>query len=252
MRRTIDKPSPKGGGHDRHRGRKRNGRRVRVVDVLVEDVLSASDEEILATRRDAWRPGEELRPKCQLFQKSILKANKDRLRVAKAGLVASFMRVRAPSKIVTLKNVRDRLRRVLASCPPDVRLTLAARNENELSDADVSWNASGPRRNLASSRLMMKVAVNRDATKTNASRAVIPPRIGCCRPEEIDLEAIAFHLGASVRFRKLDGCEARIIGCNDAGIITISNCSLQAPHTLARNRRLLFMCLWFRLSCLLP
>ena len=35
------------------------------------------------------------------------------------------------------------------------------------------------------------------------------------------LEAIAFHLGARVRFRKLEGCEARIIGCNDAAIITI-------------------------------
>ena len=50
--------------------------------------------------------------------------------------------------------------------------------------------------------------------------------LGVAEPEEIDLEAIAFHLGASVRFRKLDGCEARIIGCNDAGIITIGeDCS---------------------------
>lgn len=110
---------------------------VRVVDVLVEDVLSASDEEILAefaeTHGDPAKNSAEMRA---LFEKSILKANKDRLRVAKAGLVASRAVV-PPSKIVTLKNVRDRLRRVLASCPPDVRLTLAARNENELSDADV-------------------------------------------------------------------------------------------------------------------
>src|SRR3984893_11395380 len=45
--------------------------------------------------------------------------------------------------------------------------------------------------------------------------------LGITEPGEIDLEAIAFHLGASVRYRKLDGCEARIIGCNDAAIITI-------------------------------
>jgi hypothetical protein len=50
--------------------------------------------------------------------------------------------------------------------------------------------------------------------------------LGITGPEEIDLEAIAFHLGACVRFRKLEGCEARIIGCNDAAIITIrENCS---------------------------
>ena len=36
-----------------------------------------------------------------------------------------------------MANARERLRRVLASCPPDMKLTLAARNENELSDADV-------------------------------------------------------------------------------------------------------------------
>lgn len=50
--------------------------------------------------------------------------------------------------------------------------------------------------------------------------------LGITEPEEIDLEAIAFHLGACVRFRKLDGCEARIIGCNHAAIITIGeDCS---------------------------
>lgn len=44
--------------------------------------------------------------------------------------------------------------------------------------------------------------------------------------QEIDLEAIAFHLGARVRYRKLEGCEARIIGCIDAAIITIDeDCS---------------------------
>jgi hypothetical protein len=47
-------------------------------------------------------------------------------------------------------------------------------------------------------------------------------KLGVTEPREIDLEAIAFHLGARVRYRKLEGCEARIIGRNDAAIITIS------------------------------
>ncbi len=109
----------------------------RLVDVLVEDVLAASDEEILAelaeTHGDSAKNSAEMRA---LFEKSVVKANKDHLRVANAGLAAS--RAAAPaSKIVSVENVRERLRRVLASCPPDVKLTLAARNENELSDADV-------------------------------------------------------------------------------------------------------------------
>lgn len=109
----------------------------RLVDVLVEDVLAASDEEILAefveTYGDPAKNSAEMRA---LFEKSVLKANKDRLRAAKAGLAASRVAVPA-SKIVSMENVRERLRRALASCPPDVKLTLAARNENELSDADV-------------------------------------------------------------------------------------------------------------------
>jgi hypothetical protein len=117
--------------------KKRRAALGRLVDVLVEDVLAASDEEILAefaeSQSDPAKNSIEMRA---LFEKSVLKANKDRLREAKAGLAAS--RAAAPaSKIVSMENVRERLRRALASCPPDVMLTLAARNENELSDADV-------------------------------------------------------------------------------------------------------------------
>lgn len=46
--------------------------------------------------------------------------------------------------------------------------------------------------------------------------------LGVTEPEEIYLEAIAFHVGARVRYRPLDGCEARIIGSNDAAIITVN------------------------------
>ena len=45
--------------------------------------------------------------------------------------------------------------------------------------------------------------------------------LGITEPKEIDLEAIAFHLGARVRYHRLEGCEARIIGRKDAAIITI-------------------------------
>jgi hypothetical protein len=46
--------------------------------------------------------------------------------------------------------------------------------------------------------------------------------LGVTEPIEIDLEAIAFHVGARVRYRPLDGCEARIIGHNDVAIITVN------------------------------
>lgn len=47
--------------------------------------------------------------------------------------------------------------------------------------------------------------------------------LGVTEPCEIDLEAIAYHVNARVRFRPLDGCEARIIGNGDQAIITVNS-----------------------------
>jgi hypothetical protein len=55
--------------------------------------------------------------------------------------------------------------------------------------------------------------------------------LGVTEPKEIDLEAIAYHVGADVRRQPLDGCEARIIGYGDRAIITIN-----ARSSHRRNR----------------
>jgi hypothetical protein len=47
--------------------------------------------------------------------------------------------------------------------------------------------------------------------------------LGITEPEEIDLEAVAYHVGARVRHHPLDGCEARIIGHGDQAIITVNS-----------------------------
>jgi hypothetical protein len=47
--------------------------------------------------------------------------------------------------------------------------------------------------------------------------------LGITEPEEIDLEAIAYHVGARVRFRPLSGCEAHILGCDGKAIITVKH-----------------------------
>lgn len=49
--------------------------------------------------------------------------------------------------------------------------------------------------------------------------------LGITDPQEIDLEAIAYHVGATIRFRPLDGCEARIIGRGSRAIITVNETS---------------------------
>src|SRR5580704_11802217 len=65
---------------------------------------------------------------------------------------------------------------------------------------------------------------------------IAPPESSWCdstvtEPKEIDLEAIAYHVGADVRRQPLDGCEARIIGYGDRAIITIN-----ARSSHRRNR----------------
>lgn len=46
---------------------------------------------------------------------------------------------------------------------------------------------------------------------------------GIERPDEIDLDAIAWELGAKIRSRRLNTCEARIVGSNGRAIITVDD-----------------------------
>lgn len=55
--------------------------------------------------------------------------------------------------------------------------------------------------------------------------------LGITEPQEINLEAIAYYVGARVRYSSLDGCEARIVGYGNKAIITVN-----AKSTLRRAR----------------
>ena len=108
----------------------------RLADAFVDDVLNASDEDILAEFReshgDPARHAAEMR---DLFEKSIISANKRRLAAAKAGAVAARTTTIAPADIA---DARARLRAVLDAPNLPPQLTLAARKENELSDSDIA------------------------------------------------------------------------------------------------------------------
>ncbi|MBI5450141.1 MAG: ImmA/IrrE family metallo-endopeptidase [Gammaproteobacteria bacterium] len=70
-------------------------------------------------------------------------------------------------------------------------------------------------------------------TKINTHQLSAPEKLlwklGITAPNEIDLEAIAYHLGAIVRYRTLDGGDARIVGDGSRAIITI-NASTPKPR----------------------
>ncbi len=52
--------------------------------------------------------------------------------------------------------------------------------------------------------------------------------VGIAKPEDINLELIAFTLNAEVVYEPLDGYEANIFGANDKAVITINRHSIQA------------------------
>jgi hypothetical protein len=47
--------------------------------------------------------------------------------------------------------------------------------------------------------------------------------LGITEPHEIDLEAIAWHLGARVKYCLLDGCEAQIVGYRGRAVIRVDS-----------------------------
>ncbi|SFI37538.1 protein of unknown function [Collimonas sp. OK307] len=50
--------------------------------------------------------------------------------------------------------------------------------------------------------------------------------LGITDPHDIDLDAIAYSLGASIKRRRLDGCEARLVASGDKAIITVDTQSI--------------------------
>src|ERR1035437_1159082 len=50
---------------------------------------------------------------------------------------------------------------------------------------------------------------------------------GVTEPKHIDLDAIAIEHGANVRYRPLDGCEARLLARGDQAIISVNTASVE-------------------------
>jgi hypothetical protein len=109
----------------------------RLAQALVDDIMETSDEELLAefraTEGDPARHAAAMRAQ---FERTVLTSRKHLLKAAQAG-VAADRSSSARGKVISLRDAKERLRQTLAACPPDLKLTLAARNEDELSDADV-------------------------------------------------------------------------------------------------------------------
>jgi len=75
---------------------------------------------------------------------------------------------------------------------------------------------------------------------------------GIVEPAQIDLDALAFDQGALVRYRKLDGCEARLLAHGFGAIISINiqsrggrqrfSLAHELAHWMCDRNRSSFMC----------
>lgn len=121
------------------KGRKERDALDRLADFFVDDILSTSDEDILAEFTEAYGdPNLNAIEMRELFEKSLLKSKKKRLAAAKAGAADS----RRPSAVSTtapidIQAARARLRGVIDMPGLPQSITLAARKEQELSDSDI-------------------------------------------------------------------------------------------------------------------
>lgn len=62
--------------------------------------------------------------------------------------------------------------------------------------------------------------------------------LGVEQPEEIDLEAIAWRLGALVKLRPLDGCEAMIVGDSRKAVISVNSHSIPSRQRFSIGHEL--------------
>jgi hypothetical protein len=108
----------------------------RLKQALVDDILLETDDEILAEFAEQHGSPEANEAEMRaLFEKTVILANKQRLRVARAGVAAR--KSNEARMAIPLSQARETLRRALATHAVDPTFTLAARKQSELSDTDV-------------------------------------------------------------------------------------------------------------------
>lgn len=108
----------------------------RLKQAMFDDVLKASDQEVLAQfAEDLGSAEANAKHMREAFEKTILLANKYRLHAARASVAAGKVPSSAPA--IPITEARARLRQVLTAHADDATFTLAARKESELTDADV-------------------------------------------------------------------------------------------------------------------
>src|SRR5215471_9902800 len=62
--------------------------------------------------------------------------------------------------------------------------------------------------------------------------------LGIREPEDLDIEAISEYCGATINYKALEGCEARILGYRDRAIITVNLASSRERQRFSAGHEL--------------
>lgn len=110
----------------------------RLADALVDDIMCASDEDILTEFREAGGNADRHAAEMQaLFERSVVASNKSKLLAAKAGATRAHSATTPSAAPIDIVKARKLLRGILDMPAASAGLTMAARKESELSDADI-------------------------------------------------------------------------------------------------------------------
>lgn len=213
---------------------------VRLFDTLVEDLMNTSDEELLKEAIEDHGSIEIAVGDIQgEIDTAIVSLAKERLADARA---AALQTKQDRSGKPDAAEMQKRIAEFLSF---EGRMTLAARNGKNSSEKDVLSAFSDLCELQASAP-----APRRFQFGSSPKAEYILRELGVTEPREIDVEAIAWYLGAKVKYDHLEQCDARIVGADDNAIITVSQQSSpqrqrfsvchELGHWVYHRRRMLF------------
>ncbi|WFU79938.1 ImmA/IrrE family metallo-endopeptidase [Bradyrhizobium sp. CIAT3101] len=218
------------------------------LDLLVEEFLSElemlSDAEVVS---EAAEDFDDLDAVVQALRAEVqsAKAHVAKATLAAARSAAASHKETAAETKMDIERAKKLFDEFISAESGRSRFTMAARKGNAGSQADVMSALSDFCQLLSCSHAVPRLSFG-DAPKAEH----LLKSLGVSEPEEIDVEAIAWHLGATVRYAPLEGCEARIIGADDSAVITVNSASSaqrqrfsvchELGHWIYHRRRMLF------------
>jgi IrrE N-terminal-like domain len=186
------------------------------IDELIDNLVKTSDEDLRVEIIESYGSVSTAIAGMQIeIEDAINSLNKDRLKEAR-GAVAKAKEDTSTNYIDPA--TRKKIFELLSSNSSNIGMTLAARKNQGASESDILSACTD-----FCELYQYTHRVPRPHFGNLPKAEQILRNLGVTQPDEIDVEAIAWSLGARVKYEKLDHCEARIVGADDAAIITVNS-----------------------------